>query len=134
VTAQQEIRRGRQVERKTAVAAAVALIGIILGGAVLVATLAKQPTSSEVRKAHADAIDGPPRSIDQPNSGTKAKHNGDRGGWEQLALLGVLVVAVAVVGVFVFRSGGKARAGREAWKAAAATGRDGAASTTSPGP
>ena len=121
-------RRGRQPERKTMVAAAVALAGVILGGAILVGTLAEQPSRSAIRQAHADAVNGPPHSIDAPNSGVAPSHNGDRGGWEQLALLGLLVVGVVAVGFAAFRSGGKAKAGRAAWKAAAATGRDGAAS------
>ena len=110
------------------VTAAVSLLGVILGGAILVATLSKQPTAAQQRRAHADAVSSTPRSIDQPNSGTAPKHPGDRGGWEQLTLLGLIVGAVAIGGFALWRGGGKAKAGREAWRAAAATGRDGAAS------
>ena len=123
------VRRGHQPERKMIITAAVALAGVILGGAVLVAMLAQQPSASAVRQAHADAVAGPPRSIDLPNTGVAPAHPGDRGGWQQITLLVLIMVAVVVVAYAVFRGGSKARAGRAAWRAAAATGRDGAASS-----
>ena len=35
-----------------------------------------------------------PRAIERPYSGQEPTHPGDRGGWEQLVLLGVIVVAI----------------------------------------
>ena len=68
-----------------------------------------------------------PRAIERPNQGQAPQSPGDRGGWEQLAILGLIIVAVAGIGIVIARGGGsKAKANRERWKAAAASGQDGA--------
>ncbi len=74
-----------------------------------------------------------PHIIERPNTGHAPENPGDRGGWEQLSLLGLIIAAVVVIIAVGVRGGGaKARAGREAWKAAAETGRDGAAEERAP--
>jgi hypothetical protein len=47
--------------------------------------------------------DGDQRIIPRPNSGHEPEDAGDRGGALQLALLGLIVVGVGVIGVKVFR-------------------------------
>ena len=47
--------------------------------------------------------DGDQRIIPRPNSGHDPEDAGDRGGALQLALLGLIVVGVGVIGVKVFR-------------------------------
>jgi hypothetical protein len=99
---------------------------VIIGGVVLV-TVASDPGMPKGAKAGATYDDGKPRIIQRPNSGTPPQHPGDRGGWEQLTLLGLIVVAVGAIGVVAVRSGGaRARANREAWRAAAEADHDGA--------
>lgn len=56
---------------------------------VLLSMVVKPPTgeeAAEIQAAHP--------AMDTPNGGKVATQPGDRGGWEQLALLGVMVVAV----------------------------------------
>ncbi|MEZ5203046.1 MAG: hypothetical protein R2701_01270 [Acidimicrobiales bacterium] len=64
--------------------------------------------------------------IPQPNQGVAPENGGDRGGWEQLALLGTIIVVVAGIGVIAVRGRGTARPGRAAWEAAGASDHDGA--------
>lgn len=51
----------------------------------------------------------PPSIIPRPGSGRAPEDPGDRGGWEQVALLGVVVGALALIAALVVRS---ARRGR----------------------
>jgi hypothetical protein len=51
-----------------------------------------------------------PRIITRPEDGVAPEQPGDPGGWEQLALLGMIVVGVAAVGGFVWRASREARA------------------------
>lgn len=70
---------------------------------------------------------GAPNIVPDPNSGTAPADAGDRGGWAQLALLGLLVAAIVGIVLVVARGGGSgAQARRAAWKAAGESGRDGA--------
>jgi len=114
-----------EIDRRTIIWSAVVLVGALLVGVIVVAvTYDPGPTNpAPAQTGGAEA----PRIIPQPNSGTAPDDAGDRGGWEQLALMGLIMAALVGIGIVALRGpGSKARAGREAWKAAAATGRDGA--------
>ena len=56
------------------------------------------------------ALTQAPHIIPTPAQGRAPETAGDPGGWEQLALLGVIVVGLGTVGGFVWRSSKKARA------------------------
>ena len=74
--------------------AAGTLIGVMLL-ATLVFTLDSryfEPTSGNQAANEIAAAAQP--SLDMPDSGHKPTSAGDRGGWEQLALLGLIVVAI----------------------------------------
>ncbi len=116
-------RRGGELDRRTVVLAALVLFGSLVIGIIAMAVFA-DPGSTP---APSDA--GAPHIIDKPNSGTAPTRSGDRGGAEQLLLLGGIVVAVGAIGYVVFRGGSSAKANRERWKAAADSGRDGALDT-----
>lgn len=111
-----------EFSRRTLITSAVILFGAIaLGvGAIALFSDPGPPTSP----ASGEQVQ--PRMIEQPNQGTAPQDPGDRGGWEQLALFGLMAVALLGIGVVIFRGGSKTRQNREAWKAAGATGRDGA--------
>lgn len=105
-------------DRKVLILAACVLFGAILLGAIYVAASAEDPpvtTNSEATLAG----EGRPRSIPQPGQGTSPQRGGDRGGWEQLALMGLILGALLVIGVLALRGGSKAKANRAAWLAAA---------------
>ncbi len=115
-------RKGGQIDRRTIIASALVLFGALVIGIILLAVFADpgsepQPTATN---------SGMPHIIDRPNSGTKPTNPGDRGGSEQLLLLGGMTLAIVGIGFVVFRGGSKARANRERWKAAGASGHDGA--------
>jgi hypothetical protein len=119
-------RRTGQPDRRAILAAALLLAGVIIGGIVLVTVFTDTGTPKDA-KAAATYDDGKPRIIQRPNSGTAPAHAGDRGGWEQLGLLGLLVIVLVAIAVVIARGGGsKARATRAAWKAAAEADHDGA--------
>jgi hypothetical protein len=110
-------------DRRTMVIAAAVLFGVIALGVLGTALLSDPgPPSAET-----PAAGQPPSIIVKPNSGAAPEDSGDRGGWEQLALLGLMVSAIGVIAVFALRgSNAKAKAGRDRWKAAAQSDADGA--------
>jgi len=113
-------------DRRTIIVAAVVLFVAIAGGVAAVAFrtdsgIRQQPSTSS--DAEGDVI---PRIIPRPDEGSAPKNAGDRGGWEQLAVFGLMMMAMAGIGLVIFRGGRSARAGRAAWRAAAASGHDGA--------
>lgn len=103
----------------------VLLVAIVGGIAVVVlqsdSGIRQQPSTSE-----GPAGEVIPRIIPRPGEGQAPQNAGDRGGWEQVGLFVLILAAMAGIGVVIFRGGRAARAGRAAWTAAAATGRDGA--------
>lgn len=111
--------RGANVDPKQVRLAAALLFGAIIAGVIMFSVIAdpgqpKEPSTSQ-------------GIIPEPNSGRKPENLGDPGGWGQLALLGLVIVAVSGIGYVAIRGrGAKARAGREAWLAAGESGRDGA--------
>ncbi|WP_426574962.1 hypothetical protein [Aquihabitans sp. McL0605] len=113
---------GGDIPRKTLVLSVLVLFGALVLGIGAIA-LFSDPGNT---KAPTATQDGTPHIIDRPNSGTAPEHPGDRGGSEQLLLLGGIMVAIAGIGVVIFRGGHKAQANRAKWKAAGETGQDGA--------
>ncbi len=110
-------------DRRAFVVAAVVLFGVL---ALALAATALLADPGEPTPESAPSPQDPPSIIVKPNTGQAPEDSGDRGGWEQLALLGIMVVAVGGIGFVAVRgSSAKARAGRERWKAAAHEG-DGA--------
>lgn len=109
-----------EAERRNFIRAGLVIAGVILFGALLVTALydpepTPPPSATEVQEGRAPDI------VPRPNSGTAPDSATDRGGSLQLVLLGVMVVAVAGIGVVIARGGGsKGRANRAAWRAAAA--------------
>lgn len=53
-------------------------------------------------------------AIPKPGCGTEPTSSGDRGGWAQYAVFGVMVAGLAVVGTVVVRSTRRTTASREA--------------------
>jgi hypothetical protein len=51
-----------------------------------------------------------PKIITRPEDGVAPEQPGDPGGWEQLALFGVIVAGLGAVGTLAWRSSRKARA------------------------
>lgn len=126
---QRGVNRSGQVDRRSVVLAAVVLLGLLAIGVVGVALFADDGAGGRRQDTQGQLTEdggAKPHIIDRPNSGTAPEDEGDRGGWEQIALFAVMVVAVGGIGFVAFRSRGRARAGRQAWAAAGATGRDGA--------
>lgn len=96
----------------------------ILGGIVAVTLTSDAGDRPEQRLAEGEI---PPASaIPQPGRGRPPENAGERGGWEQIGLFGLLFASMGGIGVVIFRGGRRARANRARWVAAGATGRDGA--------
>ena len=117
--------RREAFDRRTIWLSAAVLFGSLVVGIALMAIFADpgdepQPTSTN---------DGTPHIIDRPNSGHQPTNPGDRGGWEQLAVLGGIIVVLGGIAFVAFKGGSQAKANRERWKAAGQSGRDGALSS-----
>ena len=111
-----------EFDRRTLIISAVLLFGVIALGVGAIALFSDPGPPSPAQGSQAT-----PRIIEQPNTGSAPENPGDRGGWEQLALMGLVLASLVGIGVVIARGGGaKAKANRDAWKAAAATGEDGA--------
>jgi hypothetical protein len=115
-------------DRRTLVVSALALIVVIVGGMAIVAITSDASARNETKTqaaAEARGADAAPSIIPQPGEGQEPKSANERGGSEQLALFGLVLAAMAGIGVVVFRGGKTARAGRAEWLAAGRTGHDG---------
>lgn len=121
--------RPEPVSNRMVALGAVGLVVILLLG-ILIVVLAgddtpagSPPTTVPVTVTTPDGSVVPggerPSSIPLPSEGTGPTESGDPGGVEQLALFGLLVVAVAGIGFVIFRGGKKTRANRALWLAAA---------------
>lgn len=115
-------RRGGQIERRTFVLSALVLFGALIIGIATIAIFSDP--GDEAGPTTTDS--GSPHIIDRPNSGSEPTRPGDRGGAEQLLLLGGMIVAIGGIAYVAFRGGSAAKANRAKWKAAAETGQDGA--------
>lgn len=120
-------RRSGDVDRRAVVTAAVVLLVALVGGTVLVAAFVDPgPAERSVTVDDAgEVLAPPPQIVPEPNSGRAPEEAGDRGGWGQLGLFAVIVVAMGGIATVVVRGSRQARVNRAAWRAAAATGRDG---------
>lgn len=67
-----------------------------------------------------------PHIIPRPNEGRPPEDPGDRGGWAQFMVLGLIVVSVGGIATVIIRGTSSSRARRAMWLAAADSGRDGA--------
>lgn len=121
-------------DRRTLVVSALALIVVIVGGMAIVAITSDASARNETKNraaveageaGGAGGADAAPSIIPQPGEGQEPKSANERGGSEQLALFGLVLAAMAGIGVVVFRGGKTARAGRAEWLAAGRTGHDG---------
>jgi hypothetical protein len=113
-----------RVERRGLVIAGVvffgALLALILVATVLNARAGDERTSSTgttVACASDDAVcqaaqrsEDRPGIIPQPGSGRAPDEPSDRGGWEQVALFGAILLALALIAGLVVRSARRARA------------------------
>jgi hypothetical protein len=81
---------------------------IVILVAVFVALYPNDGSGNHITKA--ETASTRPRIIRRPEDGVAPESPGDPGGWEQLALLGVIVLGVGVVGGLVWRASRKARA------------------------
>lgn len=126
--------RPGQVDRRVILWSAALLAVAIVGGVILVAATVDSGPRRDTQGQLEEDGGAKPHIIARPNSGRAPENPGDRGGWEQLTLFGLIVAAMAGIGLAIFRGGAKARAGRQAWRDAAATGRDGAAEDPSAAP
>lgn len=89
--------------------ALVLVVLVTLAGAGVAAT----PATGQASSTTSTLVDPDATGIlPQPDSGTPPDDAGDRGGWAQLAVLGLTVGGVAVVGLLAARSARRARAGR----------------------
>ena len=124
--------------RSSIVVAAVVMVVALAAGAAIVALTSGSgdrdrtlgaTTEQELVAALAEegALTGSPDIIPDPSQGRAPEDPGDPGGWQQLALFGLLAASLVGIGVVVFRGGKRSQANRARWHAAAATGRDGAA-------
>jgi len=112
--------------RQTIWLSGLAMVVILLGG-LLVTTVILDSGPAKATQAQLQEEPGAkPVSIPGPNQGVAPKTPGERGGWEQLTVFGLMLGAMLGIGVVVFRGGKKARAGKAQWMAAGESGHDGA--------
>jgi hypothetical protein len=114
-------------DRRTIVISALVMIAVLLGGVALVALTSD--TGDETRTDSQSQLPGEggaaPNIIPRPGEGKAPAASNERGGSQQLVLFGLVLTAMAGIGVVLFRGGKKARAGRAEWAAAGRTGQDG---------
>lgn len=77
------------------------LVGIVVALTLVAAVPARAGDDPDITTTTFD--DGDQRIIPRPNSGHEPTEAGDRGGALQLAVLGLIVVGVGVVGFKIFR-------------------------------
>lgn len=113
-------------DRRTLILAAALIAGVIIVGVIAIAVSVGDGPRRDTNNQLAEAGGGKPHIIPRINDGAPPKKPGDRGGWEQLAIFGLMASALAGIGFAIFRGGKTARANRGMWFDAAATGQDGA--------
>src|SRR5207344_2611416 len=102
--------RRRQVsDRQKVVIAAVTLVGVIVLTTLVFVLNSRYFKPDPGTQAANEVAAANHPSIDQPYSGHTPTSPGDRGGWEQLAVLGLIVVAIGGGTTAVVLSGRKAR-------------------------
>ena len=115
-------------DRRTIVISALVMIAVLVGGVALVALTSD--AGSETRTDTQSQLPGDggaaPNIIPRPGEGKAPAAPNERGGSEQLALFGLVLTAMAGIGVMIFRGGKNARVGRAEWAAAGRADHDGA--------
>jgi hypothetical protein len=94
-------------ERRRYLIAGVAMALVLVGLALLVGLLADDPPRSQQRPQENTAEK--PQMIPQPGTGRAPEQPGDPGGWQQLAVLVVMVAGMAVLAALAWRSSVRAR-------------------------
>ena len=92
-------------DRKTLWLSALAMVVILLGGLAVTTVILDSGPDKTAKVDVTDSSGAKPVSIPQPNSGTAPKTAGDRGGWEQLTVFGLMLGAMLGIGVVVFHGG-----------------------------
>ncbi len=110
---------GGAPDKRMMIAAALVLFGAIVIGIVAVSASVDTGPRKDTQGQQPETA-GQPHIIPRPNEGVAPKDGGDRGGWEQITLMAVVVASVLLIGVLALRGGKRAKAGREAWMARAA--------------
>lgn len=113
-------------DRRALWAAGLLLVGVIFAGTLVAAATLDGGPRRDTQGQLTEEGGAKPHIIPRPNEGRAPQDPGDPGGWEQLALLGTIVVALGAITVVVARGGRRARANRAAWLAAGRSGHDGA--------
>lgn len=106
-------------QRRSFLLAGLVLLGVILIGVVAVTVTTDGSATNDARTEEIRDGEARPGIIPQPGEGTAPENPGDRGGWEQLALFGVMVLGLAAIAFVVVRGTKRARGGRQAWLDAA---------------
>ncbi len=114
-------------DRRTIVISALVMFAVLVGGVALVALTSD--SGSETRTDTQGELGGEggatPNIIPRPGEGKAPSAPNERGGGVQLALFGLVLAAMAGIGVMIFRGGKTEQAGQAEWAAAGRTGRDG---------
>lgn len=101
-------------DRKKTTVVAVVFFGVlaVLLGAVLISAYVGYHPSAEQRAAARNEAIAEPQSISGPDYGRQPSNPGDPGGWEQLAIGGLIAVAIAGGAAYVIRSSRRTRLAR----------------------
>ncbi|MEJ7585803.1 MAG: hypothetical protein WKF43_17350 [Acidimicrobiales bacterium] len=100
--------RSSPTERHSYWLAALVLLGVMV--ALVTATIVLAPSpSSDSKTQERGAGDTGRDIIPRPNQGQAPQDPGDRGGWEQLAILAAIVVGIGLLATLAWRSGHRAR-------------------------
>jgi len=107
---------------------------VLIVGVVAVAATVSDGPRRDTQNQLAENGGAKPHIIPRPDDGHAPTGAGDRGGWEQLALMGLMTAAVVGIGLVIFRGGRKARENRAAWREAGRSGVDGALESNAASP
>jgi hypothetical protein len=102
-------RRRQVTDRQKVIVAAVTLVSVIVLSTLVFALNSSYFKPEPGTQAANEVAAGNHPALDQPYSGHTPTSPGDRGGWEQLATLGLIVVAIGGGTTAVVLSGRKAR-------------------------
>ena len=100
----------RSVRRALAAVALVSAVLVVALGVVAPAAAQTPEPPLTTGSSVPDAGQGVPPIIPRPNSGEAPDDPGDRGGWQQLAVLGVVIGGLGLIGVLVVRDARRKRA------------------------
>lgn len=99
--------RGNRSERRRYLLIATVMVLAIVGLALVAGYVADDPPPSEQQQEGETAAK--PHIIPRPGSGKAPTRPGDRGGWEQAAVLVVMIGGIGTLGLLAWRSSVKAR-------------------------